>query len=97
MVFFASHPSNDQRLQEVVAEAGKLPANKSAKTRREIFLRQIDGMTFGSGERDGIVRGNRFLHKPLDFGLTFPDQWRIDNQSDKTGGNSTRKRCNHST
>ena len=80
---FASHPSNDQRLQEVVAEAGKLPANKSAKTRREIFLRQIDGMTFGSGERDGIVRGNRFFHKPLDFGLTFPDQWSIDNQSDK--------------
>ncbi len=80
---FASHPSNDRRLQEVVADAGKLPGNATAKTGRQAFLQQIDGMTFGAGERDGIVLQNRFLHKPLNFGLTFPTGWSIENLPDK--------------
>lgn len=80
---FASHPSNDRRLQEVVAAAGKLPVNGAEKINRQSFLQQIDGLLFGPGEQDGRVRKNRFLHKPLDFALTFPTGWKINNQPDK--------------
>ena len=39
--------------------------------------------TFGDSERDGITRDNRFYDKPLDFSLTFPENWRIENQQEK--------------
>ena len=38
---------------------------------------------FGDSEREGITRNNRFYHRELDFGLTFPSGWRIDNQADR--------------
>ncbi|MFP5505931.1 MAG: M48 family metalloprotease, partial [Gammaproteobacteria bacterium] len=78
---FSTHPANDTRLQEVVAAAGKLPG--AGANNSEEFLRRLDGMTFGDGEREGIRRGNRFYHRELDFTLTFPDGWRIDNHPDR--------------
>ncbi len=80
---FASHPKNDQRLQEVVGEANHLKVNGKTKLVQADFLRQLDGMAFGDSEASGIVLKGRFLHKPLDFGLDFPDNWTIENQPDR--------------
>lgn len=76
---FASHPDNDRRLQEVVAEAGR---PMSGSTGRPEFLKHIEGLAFGDSENEGVVSGNRFLHKPLNFALTFPDGWSIENHPD---------------
>ncbi len=80
---FSTHPDNDQRFQEVVAAAGKFRQANTVRIGRDRYLRAIDGLVFGDSERDGILRNNRFYHRELDFGLTFPADWRIDNKSDR--------------
>lgn len=80
---FASHPENDQRLQEVVKEAGQLKTTGTPRIGREPFLDHLEGLAFGASENDGVVFDNRFYHKPLDFGLDFASGWSIDNQPDR--------------
>ena len=80
---FASHPENDQRLQEVVGEANSLKVHGKTKLVHSDFLRDLDGLAFGPSEASGIVLEGRFLHKPLDFGLNFPANWTIENQPDQ--------------
>jgi len=76
---FATHPDNDQRLQEVVASAARFKAAGEPRLNRDGYLRTLDGLTFGPSEREGVVRGNRFYHKELGFALRFPEQWHVDN------------------
>ncbi len=80
---FSTHPDNDARLQEVVNAAQLYKTGTSNRVNRESFLLTLDGLTFGDSAREGIIRGNRFYHKPLDFTLTFPENWRIENQAEK--------------
>lgn len=80
---FSTHPDNDRRLQEVVTAAtGLRPAGERPGPGREAYLRHLDGMTYGPGPRQGVVRGDRFYHRELDFGLRFPEGWRVDNRPD---------------
>ncbi len=80
---FATHPDNDKRLQEVVAEANKLKTTARGRVARTEFLEHLDGLAFGPSENDGIVKANRFYHKPLNFGLRFAEGWTIENRSDR--------------
>lgn len=77
---FSTHPRNDQRLQEVIRAADKFKNPDAVETNPENFLRLMNNVTFGHSEEQGITRGNRFYHKSLDFTLTFPENWRIENQ-----------------
>ena len=77
---FASHPDADQRLQEVVGEAGKLAG--SGRVNQEEFLRMIDKVPFGYSESQGFVRNFTFYHRELGLVLKFPDTWRISNKPD---------------
>jgi predicted Zn-dependent protease len=47
------------------------------------FLQALDGLTFGPGEEEGIVRNHHFYHKQFDMALTFPEGWRVDNRADR--------------
>ena len=80
---FSTHPDNDKRFQEVVAAADKYRKPGSSRINRERYLRAIDGLVFGDSEREGIIRNNRFYHRELDFALTFPEGWRIENKPDR--------------
>lgn len=80
---FSTHPDNDQRLKEVIAAADHLRVPGAAQTGRDRFLQALDGLTFGPGEEEGIVRNHHFYHKQLDMALTFPEDWRIDNRADR--------------
>ena len=80
---FSTHPDNDERFQEVVAAAKKYKTGTATQLGRESFLQALDGMTYGTSAREGIVRGNSFYHAPLDFSLSFPPGWRIDNKPEK--------------
>ncbi|MEA3292281.1 MAG: M48 family metalloprotease [Pseudomonadota bacterium] len=80
---FASHPENDARLQEVIRAARKFEQPQQAETDSEQFLQRLDGLTFGHGEDQGVVRNNSFYHKRLDFAVSFPPDWRIENQPDR--------------
>ncbi|MFQ6021618.1 MAG: M48 family metalloprotease [Acidiferrobacterales bacterium] len=76
---FASHPSADQRLQEVVAEADKHKV-ANPHTGRDEFLTLLDGMVFGDSVKQGVRYGRNFYHKDLGFALEFPENWRIENR-----------------
>ncbi|HLA75689.1 MAG TPA: M48 family metalloprotease [Gammaproteobacteria bacterium] len=80
---FASHPDNDTRLQQVVGQAESLKASANPRINHAGFVKMLDGVTFGDGEREGVRRGNNFYHKELGFALTFPEGWRVENQPDR--------------
>ncbi|MEO8441165.1 MAG: M48 family metalloprotease [Betaproteobacteria bacterium] len=79
---FASHPDADKRLQEVVGEAGRIPAG-TGRVNQEEFLRAIDNIPFGYSESQGFVRNFTFYHRDLGLALRFPEDWRITNQADR--------------
>ena len=80
---FSTHPDNDARFREVVNAANKYKSGNTPRIGRDGFLLRLDGLAFGDSEAEGIVRDNRFYHKDLDFSLTFPEDWRIENQTDR--------------
>ncbi|MBI5450261.1 MAG: M48 family metalloprotease [Gammaproteobacteria bacterium] len=79
---FASHPENDQRLQQVIGAVATAsgPSTASAHDNREQYLQHIKGMVYGDGEDNGIVRGQHFYHIPYDIALEAPSGWRVENQ-----------------
>ncbi|HAJ92400.1 MAG TPA: peptidase M48 [Gammaproteobacteria bacterium] len=80
---FSTHPDNDARFREVINAAKKFKTGTTTRIGRDSFLLRLDGMTFGDSTQEGIVRDNRFYHRDLNFSLTFPKDWRIDNQTQK--------------
>ena len=80
---FSSHPENDQRLQEVIRAADKFKNPDAGETNPEKFLGLMDNVTFGHSENQGIIRGNSFYHRGLDFTLSFPPDWRIENHPEQ--------------
>lgn len=81
---FASHPSADSRLQQVVGAAKKYKTSgaKPGRVDRDLYLTRLNGVIYGDSVREGIRRENRFYHAALGFGLTFPKGWRIENRHD---------------
>ena len=80
---FSTHPDNDARFREVVNAARKFKTGTTTRVGRDSYLLRLDGLTFGDSEQKGIVRDNRFYHRELNFSLTFPENWRIENQAQK--------------
>lgn len=78
---FASHPDNDTRLQQVVGEADKY-AGASRTRNRDAYLNRLDGMVYGDSEDQGIRSGRNFYHRDMQFALTFPENWHIENNPD---------------
>ncbi len=76
---FATHPSADQRLQEIVAEARKAKTGPTSRIGREEYLKHIDGLVYGDSAKHGVRRGNAFYHRDLNFTLRFPEGWRLEN------------------
>ncbi|GMV45218.1 MAG: hypothetical protein AMXMBFR66_06160 [Pseudomonadota bacterium] len=81
--WLASHPSNDQRLAEIRAAAARLKAAQpgAVDDGRLRYLKAIDGIGFGDGREQGVVRGRQFLHEPLGIAITAPEGWAIVNEA----------------
>ena len=75
---FASHPSNDLRLQEVLNNVS-VSFQKGEKKKEDFYLKKIEGMVFGDSEQSGIKRGDEFFHGPLNLYLASPNTWEIIN------------------
>ena len=75
---FASHPSNDSRLKEVIKKADSLRKD-SLESNSLNYLKRIEGMTYGDSQVAGILRKNGFYHKDLDIRLISPDNWEVFN------------------
>lgn len=88
---FATHPDNDQRLQEVISAAKNLQGPERRHANAEDYLHAIDGMTFGESESQGVVRSNQFFHRDLNLAISFPQDWQLINQPDRLIGVSPDK------
>jgi predicted Zn-dependent protease len=82
--WLASHPSNDQRLEQIGKIAAQYQANKNyADEGRLRYLQMIDGMPFGESPEQGLTRGRNFYHSGLNFALTAASGWRIQNEAEQ--------------
>lgn len=77
---FASHPENDERLQQVVRAAKDITPAKDAVIGRDSYLTHIDGLAYGYSREQGVVRDHHFYHADLDFAFAFPEGYRVENQ-----------------
>jgi predicted Zn-dependent protease len=76
---FATHPDNDARFQEVVNAANRFRNQGAARLDHDAFLQALDGLRFGDRVGEGVVRNRHFYHRELDFTVSFPEGWHIDN------------------
>ncbi len=83
---FASHPSNDARLNQIVGKAGGLAGDALRKEDDGEFLSHLEGVTFGDSGASGIRRGNRLYHRDLNIAFEFPEGWLIENGTDQIVG-----------
>lgn len=83
---FATHPDNDLRLQEVVRAANRYIDADQGRVNTEAYLTKIDGMVFGDSEKQGIRSGRNFYHGDMQFALTFPENWYIQNNPSNLQG-----------
>jgi predicted Zn-dependent protease len=79
---FATHPSNDARLQQVVGEANKYAVANPREGRSE-YLQKMAGVYFGDSPDQGVIRNNALLHEKLGLAIQFPAGWRVQNRPDR--------------
>ena len=80
--WLSTHPRSDDRISRIDPSVQTLLAAAPAGgwvENRDPYLQRIDGMVFGDNPRDGLVRGNVFVHPDLRFQVAFPDGWTINN------------------
>jgi predicted Zn-dependent protease len=80
----ASHPSNDQRLEQIKRTSEQYgKSSQYADEGRTNYLKVIGGMEFGESAEQGLVRGRNFYHGALNIALTAPTGWRLQNSAEQ--------------
>lgn len=82
---FSTHPRNDQRLRQIVGEAGRLAENSEGNSNVIKFRQMTEGLVFGQNYEAATPAPQpddprRFTHAKLGFTLLFPEGWKADNQ-----------------
>jgi predicted Zn-dependent protease len=79
--WLATHPEPAARVQEIQPLIKQVAATVPGTpiVDEQEFLSKIDGIIYGDSPKEGIVRGNQFLHPELRLALTFPQGWDIQN------------------
>src|SRR5881397_3675668 len=78
--WLATHPDPENRRGRIEQEVAALPQSFSgAAVNRDPYLRELDGLVFGTNPREGYFKGSRFFHPELRFRLTFPEGWTTSN------------------
>lgn len=77
--WLSTHPDPGSRVGKAEPVAGQFISPAAAKRNRDEYLDRIAGLVFGDNPKDGIVRGNVFLHPLLRIGLDFPEGWDVIN------------------
>ncbi|MDM3870722.1 M48 family metalloprotease [Porticoccus sp. W117] len=84
---FATHPRNDKRLLEVVAEAGKLSEGLDADANVTPFRIATNGLPWGTNFRAPPPRKNRVKDEKLKFQFDHPDGWQFIGKDKTYTGN----------
>jgi predicted Zn-dependent protease len=86
--FFATHPTSPDREQVTARRAARLERAPRAGlvSDADAFLSRLEGMLVGPSGAEGVFVDSRFLHPDLDFGLSFPDDWKTRNSAEAVMG-----------
>ncbi|WP_033067770.1 M48 family metalloprotease [Thalassospira australica] len=77
--FMATHPRTLDRIEQAHQSANVTAvANPERGTVR--YMTAIDGILYGDGPDQGYIRGQEFVHVPLDFRFEVPDGFSMINQ-----------------
>lgn len=69
--FMSTHPRTVDRVRQAMAAAAvDIPADPMIE--RDLFLRRLDGMTYGDDPSQGFVRGRSFAHPVLRIAFEVP-------------------------
>jgi predicted Zn-dependent protease len=80
--WLSTHPDPGARVTRAEPLVARFAAADATAVNRDQYLQRIHGLVFGDSPKDGIVRGNQFLHPLLRIGVTFPDGWELTNTPD---------------
>src|SRR4030095_14478622 len=80
--WLSTHPDTGLRVTRAEPIAGKFVSADAKKVNHDPYLERIQGLVFGDNPKDGIVRGNEFLHPLLRIGVKFPDGWELTNTAE---------------
>ncbi|GLS27664.1 M48 family metalloprotease [Marinibactrum halimedae] len=91
---FSTHPRNDKRLQEAIAEAHKIlngdkETAPSTSKNEALFREKTEGLVWGQNfdraqkqaEKKKEEDGTRYTHNRLGFTLLFPKEWEVKNET----------------
>ncbi len=90
---FTTHPRNDVRLHQAVAQAGELSADRVRESDPAVFRQFMEGMLWGENTSVPNDR-NRYYQDLLSYTMVFPDGWSINStpttaQASSPDGNAT--------
>jgi predicted Zn-dependent protease len=85
--WLSTHPAPADRVQEIepIVQQAKATVAGTPIVDEQEFLQRVDGIIYGDSPKEGIVRGNQFLHPELRLGVTFPQGWEIVNTQAQVG------------
>lgn len=77
--WLSTHPDPGSRVVKAGPVAAKFLSEDAKKVNHNEYLDRIQGLVFGDNPKDGIVRGNEFLHPLLRIAMKFPEGWELTN------------------
>lgn len=75
--FLSSHPDHDTRYEKAIRASEKLLKDYDEFIKTDEFLEKLNGLSWGSARKVGVVRKNKFYHPKLGIKLSFPKGWRM--------------------
>ena len=81
----STHPSSPERVKKVIKES-ELASVKNPISGREIFLKKIDGMTFGPKKEQGFLNAGSFVHPKLGISFKLDKDFFFINSSENLVG-----------
>jgi predicted Zn-dependent protease len=77
--WLSTHPDPGLRVTRAEPVAAKFGSADAKTVNHDPYLDRIRGLVFGDNPKDGIVRGNEFVHPLLRIAVTFPEGWELTN------------------
>ena len=79
--WLSTHPDPGDRVRRTgdLARQAKAAQSGPWEVREVVLKKRVDGVIVGENPRQGFVRGSAFLHPDLQFAVTFPEGWKIQN------------------
>ena len=77
--FLASHPATADRVTRAAALAREAGDGKRG---RNALLKMVDGIEYGDSGRQGLIRGQTFVHPQLRFKFEAPNGFKLRNSPD---------------